>query len=539
MLTLRYRFDSYSAADCTLACSLALWLASHLKLKLETAGPPVRIPELYPLFSQPLLQAEVTLHTTADFQPDPAAANVWWWHGQSLPAAEILNQADELWSATPAGVDLLKQYCPGKPVRYLPPCLNPDAWKAPVPPPAELELTAGQTLLLWFGRDERQLKTVLATFVPLTQSHPELLLGLQLDQVSEHFEDELMETLVSLCQTHKIADPHSLNIQTLIGPLDTAGLHALLQHCQILLAPENPLLALAARSLGKQVIAPSGLLPPEAGCMPWLTDPNQNQIHLKRALEQAAPTLSDTTQETFSVAVIGQNMLECLERLPALINLPARRTTVQASRQARSAALRKGRQQKYSLFHADYQSDELQARRAWHARYAACFETARAEIMDIGCGSGIFLEILKEQGIPAFGIDPDPDMVMVCQNLGLQALTGDERLLGECAENSLGGIHASHVIEHIDGQRAIALVENAFTALVPGGQLVIRTPNWRNETVRHEGFWLDITHIRPYPLPLLQQVLKDVGFEVTAAGFEDFGWNDIYIIGQKPLTGAE
>jgi SAM-dependent methyltransferase len=144
--------------------------------------------------------------------------------------------------------------------------------------------------------------------------------------------------------------------------------------------------------------------------------------------------------------------------------LPSRRVQAKAERLQRKEASREGRKQKYSLFHSDYQSDELKARRAWHERYAAYFMTAPGEVVDIGSGSGIFLEILRDAQVPAFGVDPDSDMVDVCRELGLQALPGDERLLADCGENSLGGIHASHIIEHIDGSRAIAMIENALTA---------------------------------------------------------------------------
>lgn len=532
MLTLRYRFNSDSASDCALAQSLAPWLASHVRLKLETVSSVLPIPELYSLFSQPLLQTDIALHTSPPVQAHPGAVNIWWWQGETLPHAKTLDQVDEMWSATPAGVSLLQQHYPNTPVRYQPPCLAPDIWITPASLPPELQWSPSQKLLLWSGSDWRTLNTVLATFIPLAQDLPELSLVLQLNHGGENFEHELMKTLSSLCQMHHIENPDSLHIQTLIGPLSLPDLSALLQHCHILLAPENPLMALAARSLNKAVMTVPGLLPEETGCTLWQIDPDQNQIQLKQLLTQTASPLSEAIKANFSVPVIGEALLKHLGHLTAQIDLPARR---EANRKTKhKVTTHNHRKQKYSLFHTDYQSEELQARRAWHQRYATYFETACAEIMDIGCGSGIFLEILKEKGVPAFGIDPDTDMVTICQNLGLQALLGDERILAEYPENSLGGIHASHVIEHMDGQRAIELVENAFAALMPGGLFIVRTPNWRNEMVRHEGFWLDITHVRPYPLPLLQQVFKDVGFEVIAAGFEDFGWNDTYIVGRKP-----
>ncbi|PIQ25175.1 hypothetical protein COW36_22980 [bacterium (Candidatus Blackallbacteria) CG17_big_fil_post_rev_8_21_14_2_50_48_46] len=537
MLKLRYRFETSSFLQIALARSLAPWLAGHFDLKLESAGPLLSAPELYGFFSRPLLQSELCLHTGLAFQPDPACANLFWWSGGALPAHEWLLQIDELWSMTPGGAEELKKRYPEKPVHYLPPCLELSHWQTDAPLPAELELEPEQRLLLWQSPTSDGMEAVLKAFIPDALKAPDVVLLLQIDAVSDDFEDGLMEQIAALCEEHGIAEMEQLNIHTLIGPLAPEAWLGLLQRTAVLLNPAEPLLVLAARALGKTVLAPVGLLTTQTGVLLWEDDSEANRQVLRQALELTTSALSDLA--AFSVELVGPELQERLNRLPALIDLPTRREKAKAERLNRAAAEREGRKQKYSLFHSDYQADEMQSRRAWHARYAEYFKAVRADVLDIGCGSGIFLEILKEMQIPAFGIDPDPDMVDVCQELGLQALAGDERVLADCVENSLGGIHASHIIEHIDGQRAIAMVENALAALAPGGLLLIRTPNWRNQMVRHEGFWLDITHIRPYPLPLLQQVLKDAGFEVTAAGFEEFGWNDTFIVGRKPLSGEK
>jgi SAM-dependent methyltransferase len=531
MLQLRYCFDSTDWIQLLQLQALKDWLQVHLLLKLESHSRPQH-PALYPLFSRPMLQTDIRLTQSSAFQPDPACGNVHWWYQEPLVTG--LHQADEIWSLTPAGVTVLKEAFPDKPVAYMPPCLQLADWQEPTPPPPDLELGVGQSLLLWLAPHENGLTEVLKAFLPLAQAHPHALLMLQIDTVQPAFEDRLVAQLESLAATHGITQIEHLNIHTLIGPLESGPLRGLLQQTSVLINPPHPLLALAARGLGKQVLCHTGLLPDHVDCLIWHTDPAHNTQALQQALETRAVPLPAQILKTFSPDEVGEKMLERLNHLRALIDLPTRRLRVKTEREQQAAAAREGRKQKYSLFHSDYKSDEMQARRLWHARYANYFTGVSGDILDIGCGSGIFLEILRDLGLPACGIDPDPEMVAVCQELGLQALTGDERLLGEYPPDSLGGIHASHVIEHVDGTRAIALVENALAALKPGGLLLIRTPNWRNDTVRHEGFWLDITHIRPYPLPLLEQVFKDAGFEITASGFEEFGWNDTFIVGRKP-----
>jgi SAM-dependent methyltransferase len=533
MLSLRYIFDSFSFSDSNLACSLASELSQCLALKLEALGPVLKKPELYAHFAKPLLHPQFSLHTDPNRVADPATVNLYWGISPVLAPTKD-SQCDQIWAMTTTALTQLETKHPEQAVKHLPVCCDLADWQKPEAPPADLELEAGQRLLLWQAANAQDLSLALAAFIPLATEFSDCVLVLQLEQVAEDFEDNLIAEIEQLCAQHGVADKDNLNIHTLIGKIETPALKGLIQSTNVFLAPNHPLLALAARALGKQVLAWAETVEKGWGCHAWSRDSKANTQALRTALATPATPLSASVLALHTPAAISAKMLAYLKTLASDIDIPARRAQAQAERLERHAAAREGRKQKYSLFHSDYQGDELKARRAWHERYAAYFMAAPGEIVDIGSGSGIFLEILRDVGVPAFGVDPDPDMVDVCLELGLQALHGDERILADCDENSLGGIHASHIIEHVDGQRAIALVENALIALRPGGLLLIRTPNWRNTTVRQEGFWLDITHIRPYPLPLLEQVLKDAGFEVVAGGFEEFGWNDTFIVGRKP-----
>ena len=188
--------------------------------------------------------------------------------------------------------------------------------------------------------------------------------------------------------------------------------------------------------------------------------------------------------------------------------------------------------QRFSLYHGEETGEDL---KQWLAPYAdQC--TGRTDVLDIGCGPGYFLELLRERNVPGLGIDFDPAMVALCHEKGLSAEIADARTLAGWPER-FDAIHAGHIIEHMDGETAIAFLEQCTASLKPGGLLIVRTPNWENDTVRHGGFWMDHTHVRPYPLPLLNQIFVDLGFTVRGAGAEPRGWNDLFIIGLKtPAT---
>lgn len=186
------------------------------------------------------------------------------------------------------------------------------------------------------------------------------------------------------------------------------------------------------------------------------------------------------------------------------------------------------RRQRFSLYHTEGREDAL---KAWMAPYADLFRGAD-RVLDVGCGPGLFLELLRERGIHGHGVDYDQDMVDVCKSKGLSASVSDARSLAS-NDQLWDGIHLGHIIEHLDGDAAVELMERCVAALRPGGVLLVRTPNWGNETVRNGGFWLDHTHVRPYPLELLERIFIDMGLEVAAKGHEPAGWQDTYILGRK------
>jgi O-antigen chain-terminating methyltransferase len=126
-----------------------------------------------------------------------------------------------------------------------------------------------------------------------------------------------------------------------------------------------------------------------------------------------------------------------------------------------------------------------------------------SDVLDIGCGRGEFLALLRDAGIPATGVDTDADMVKLCQATGLDVVHGDGLTHLEGLEDeSLGGVFAAQVIEHLEPARIVSLVRTARTKLRPGGALIIETVNPAS-VVALSNFYLDFTHVKPvHPLAL-------------------------------------
>ena len=132
-------------------------------------------------------------------------------------------------------------------------------------------------------------------------------------------------------------------------------------------------------------------------------------------------------------------------------------------------------------------------------------------------------------------LDIDPAMVAASEARGHIARQGDHRSLQQFG-HQFGGIHISHVVEHLWGEDVVELLEQCTISLRAEGRIVIRTPNWENKEVRHRMFWSDYTHRRPYNVEVLTKLLRDLGYTLEAAGAEPYGHNDLFVIATKGST---
>jgi O-antigen chain-terminating methyltransferase len=135
------------------------------------------------------------------------------------------------------------------------------------------------------------------------------------------------------------------------------------------------------------------------------------------------------------------------------------------------------------------------------------------EALDLGCGRGEWLEILKDCGLAAHGIDLDEAMLAGCREQGLGVTHEDA--LSACrgaTDESQVLVSAFHLVEHLPLEAVRELIEEARRALKPGGLLILETPNPENLVVGTSGFFLDPTHQRPIPLHLLIFLAEYAGF---------------------------
>ncbi len=174
----------------------------------------------------------------------------------------------------------------------------------------------------------------------------------------------------------------------------------------------------------------------------------------------------------------------------------------------------------YQSFEQRFRGSQDQVR-AKQIHYVGFFKGC-PKVLDIGCGRGEFIKLLREQEIPAYGVDMDRDMVAECKNSDLEVYqnSGADHLVA-LADNSLGGIFMSHVAEHLPSPHLFHLLQLCFLKLQPGAPIVLETPNIFCLSVSGHAFWSDPFHIRPVHPELLCFLLESVGFSDIKVEFSN------------------
>jgi ubiquinone/menaquinone biosynthesis C-methylase UbiE len=102
-------------------------------------------------------------------------------------------------------------------------------------------------------------------------------------------------------------------------------------------------------------------------------------------------------------------------------------------------------------------------------------------ILDVGCGTGTFLEIDPNRII---GIDINPDNVSYCCKKGLQAQVGNALNI-PFEDNSFDGVYCSHVMQVFSPNEAAQLIRELSRVARPDGIVVLVTLNWFKRFYRH------------------------------------------------------
>ncbi|MEK6690226.1 MAG: class I SAM-dependent methyltransferase [Nitrospirota bacterium] len=134
-------------------------------------------------------------------------------------------------------------------------------------------------------------------------------------------------------------------------------------------------------------------------------------------------------------------------------------------------------------------------------------------VLDLGCGRGEFLELLKEKGIDSYGIDTNELTVSLCKEKGLDVMKADGLShLMSLQDDSLGGVFAAQVVEHLEPGNLIEMVRLSYKKLKVGATFIAETINPLCLTTFSGPFYFNLTHIKPIHPQALVFLMEMAGF---------------------------
>ena len=156
--------------------------------------------------------------------------------------------------------------------------------------------------------------------------------------------------------------------------------------------------------------------------------------------------------------------------------------------------------------------------RAKQRRYVEAFREA-APVLDVGCGRGEFLALLREAGIEARGVDAEADMVAYARGEGLDVEQADVvAYLGSIPDRSLGGLFSAQLVEHLSAPVLHRFLDLAHAKLHAGGALVAETINPLSPLALR-NYFADLTHAQPLVPETLELLAQQAGFTQTEIRF--------------------
>lgn len=165
----------------------------------------------------------------------------------------------------------------------------------------------------------------------------------------------------------------------------------------------------------------------------------------------------------------------------------------------------------YFLFEEHYRGPETVIRGRQNA-YLEAFR-GRQDVVDIGCGRGEFLELLRDNNITARGVELGTDQYLLCREKGLDVVQQDLfTFLESQPDASLGGLFSAQVIEHMTASAQLRFVALAYQKCSSGSPVIFETINPECVYALVHNFFVDPTHIRPVHPGMLKFAMESQGF---------------------------
>lgn len=135
-----------------------------------------------------------------------------------------------------------------------------------------------------------------------------------------------------------------------------------------------------------------------------------------------------------------------------------------------------------------------------------------AEIVDLGCGTGLFLKYLEKKGYENVrGVDLSPENVNRCKELNLNVKLIDMYEFMRETNKKFNLVVMNDLIEHIKKEDVIPTLLQIREVLNARGKLIIKTVNM-SSSIASNSLYSDFTHEWGYTEKSIVQVCRLTGF---------------------------
>ncbi|MGV8934014.1 MAG: class I SAM-dependent methyltransferase [Gallionellaceae bacterium] len=135
------------------------------------------------------------------------------------------------------------------------------------------------------------------------------------------------------------------------------------------------------------------------------------------------------------------------------------------------------------------------ARWEWVPLLDVLCKEGKVRVIDVGCGSGLFLEAVRERGLQGVGLDANSDSVQTCLRKGLVAMCIGLENINAAVTERYDAITMFHVMEHLSNP--VAALISLRRLLKPGGLIAVSVPY---SPMSFETDWRDPLNRPPHHL---------------------------------------
>jgi SAM-dependent methyltransferase len=169
----------------------------------------------------------------------------------------------------------------------------------------------------------------------------------------------------------------------------------------------------------------------------------------------------------------------------------------------------------YNIYPALTKKERFHKRKSLH--FFLKYLTECKSIADLGCGDGVFLELLISIGKKAIGVDISDEMLAVCKSFNLPVIKCDILKFMRNEAKAYDAFILLDLVEHLDFKTNLEILKN-----VPErGIVIIKTPNV-NSILGHQLYLQLPSHIKPYAPAVLSRMLQRTDFTIINHGEIDY-----------------